>query len=222
MPLELRIQERGGPGRTQVLPGDVAFIGRREDNDVVLPYSFISSRHGRIFRREGGLFVEDMGSTNGIHVNGEALTPMVPRALRPGDEVQVEKIVIQARWVEDQPKAAEAGATYHEAVPVSAPAAPAASAPARTPPAIGAPATMWEIQTSAVGAVQVDAQSGGGAGAVRVPPASLPDVLATARQGHRLRAEQADEFGVWVVVFQLLGLAAILGGIVLLVVVLRV
>jgi predicted component of type VI protein secretion system len=218
MPLELRIQERGGPTRTQVLPGEVAFIGRREDNDVVLPYSFVSSRHGRIFRRDGGLFVEDMGSTNGILVNGEALTPMVPRTVRPEDQVQIERIVIQARWIEAQAAPAETGATYHEAVPVRTPRA--AATPARTPPA--AEAAMWEIQTGAAGTVQVDAQSEGGAGTVRLPPTSLPEVLATARHGQRLRAERPDEFGVWVLVFQVLGLAAILGGIVLLVVVLRV
>jgi len=222
MPLELRIQERGGPARTQTLPREIVFIGRREDNDVVLPFSFVSSRHGRIFRRDGGLFVEDMGSTNGILVNGEAITPMVPRAVRPEDEVQIEKIVIRARWVEGQAVPSENGATYHEAVTVIAARRKDAPAPARTPPAVEAPATMWEIQTTAAGAVQVDAQSEGGAGPVRLAPASLPDVLASARHGQRLRAEQADEFGVWVLAFQILGLAAILGGVVLLVVVLRV
>src|SRR5262249_19727029 len=70
---------RGGTRRTQVVPKDVVFLGRREDNDVVLPYSFVSSRHGRVFRRDGSVFVEDMGSTNGIFVNGDALSPMVPR-----------------------------------------------------------------------------------------------------------------------------------------------
>jgi hypothetical protein len=220
--LELRIQERGGPSRTQVLPGDVAFIGRREDNDVVLPYSFVSSRHGRIFRRDGGVFVEDMGSTNGILVNGQALTPMVPRTVRPEDQVQIEKIVIQARWVEAEPAPAETGATYHEAIPVSPPRGAAVSTPAHTPRSVEAPATMWEIQSGAAGTVQVDAQSEGGAGTVRLPSASLPDVLANVRHGQRVRAERADEFGVWVLAFQILGLAAILGGIVLLVVVLRV
>jgi len=113
MALELLIQERGGPARTQVLPKEIAFFGRREDNDVVLPYTFVSSRHGRVFRREGSVFVEDMGSTNGILVNGEPITPMVPRGLRPDDRIEIEKIVIQAKWIEefDEP---DVPSTFHE------------------------------------------------------------------------------------------------------------
>jgi len=129
MALELRIQERGGPTRTQVLPKEVAFFGRREDNDVVLPYTFVSSRHGRVFRRDGSVFVEDMGSTNGILVNGEPVTPMVPRALRPDDRIEVEKIVIQARWIEELQEPGSPS-TYHEAAPAPFAAPVAAPAPA--------------------------------------------------------------------------------------------
>jgi predicted component of type VI protein secretion system len=178
MALELQIQERGGPTRTQVLPKEVAFFGRREDNDVVLPYTFVSSRHGRVFRRDGSVFVEDMGSTNGILVNGEAVTPMVPRPLQPDDSIEIEKIVIQARWIEEFDDT-DAPATYHEetrpvastfAAPSPAPAptpvpaavsapvaaAPVAPAPAAAAPAASAaripraeaPATMWELQAN--------------------------------------------------------------------------
>lgn len=238
MALELLIQERGGPTRTQVLPKEVAFFGRREDNDVVLPYTFISSRHGRVFRRDGSVFVEDMGSTNGILVNGEPVTPMVPRALQPEDQVEVEKIVIQARWIEELDDS-DAPATYHEATPaVGGALAPTTSAPAaRAPSAVSAPlartdapTTMWELQAGA-GAVRsapLPAPSSEtirfsapdvGAGAVRLTQAPLSDVLASGRMLQR-QAEETDSFALWELFFKGLGLVTILAGLVLLVVVL--
>lgn len=220
MPLELTITERGGPSRTQVVPKEMAFIGRREDNDIVLPFAFISSRHGRIFRRNGGLFVEDMGSTNGILVNGDPIPPMAPRALRPADVLQIEKISIQARWVEatyaEEPPG---GSTFHEslealpAVPVPAPVT------TRTPPRMEAPSTLFEMQATGGASAPVEPPAEATAGAVRLGQASLPDVLASARYVSRLRAEQTDEFGVWVVVFKALGLLAIFGCLILFVLV---
>jgi predicted component of type VI protein secretion system len=98
------------------VPKDVAFFGRREDNDVVLPFTFVSSRHGRILRRGGALLVEDMGSTNGTNLNGQPLTPMVPHPLKPEDTVEIEKLLIRARFVEefDEP---DVPVTFHEDVP---------------------------------------------------------------------------------------------------------
>src|SRR5262249_23024643 len=82
-----------------------------------------------------------MGSTNGILVNGEAVTPMVPRPLRPEDSIEIEKIVIQARWIEELEEP-DAPATYHaETRPVASTfPAPSAPAPASTPPPCPPPA----------------------------------------------------------------------------------
>ena len=44
MPLELIIREGDGPDRRQLVPKEAAILGRREDNDVVLPFSFVSAR----------------------------------------------------------------------------------------------------------------------------------------------------------------------------------
>lgn len=45
-------------------------IGRSASCDVVLDSALISRRHARILRSEAGLFIEDLGSRNGIIVNG--------------------------------------------------------------------------------------------------------------------------------------------------------
>jgi predicted component of type VI protein secretion system len=133
MPFELTIHERDGPARKQVVPRKIVFFGRREDNDVVFPFTFVSSRHGRLFLRDGSVFVEDMGSTNGTLVNGEPLTPMIARALQPEDSVQIERIAIQARWSEAA-VVDDAESTYHEMTRPAAPAPPPTAAPAPSPP----------------------------------------------------------------------------------------
>ncbi|MCC7367470.1 MAG: FHA domain-containing protein, partial [Chloroflexi bacterium] len=65
---------------------DVVTIGRDDGNDLVLRDPRVSRRHALV-RRLGQTFrVEDLGSTNGIFVNGRR----VDRAdLRPGDLIQV-------------------------------------------------------------------------------------------------------------------------------------
>jgi hypothetical protein len=62
--------------------------GRGEANDVVVEGDeFASSRHARIEARRDGVWVEDLGSTNGTYVNGVKLTRS--RRLAPGDIVRV-------------------------------------------------------------------------------------------------------------------------------------
>jgi hypothetical protein len=63
-------------------------IGRGVTNDVPLPGDeYASTRHARIEPRRDGVWVEDIGSTNGTFVNGIRLTR--ERRLAPGDVVRV-------------------------------------------------------------------------------------------------------------------------------------
>ena len=62
-------------------------IGRAAANDIVLDALQISNRHARV-RRSGGIaLVEDLGSTNGTHVNGRAIGKPTP--VREDDVVQI-------------------------------------------------------------------------------------------------------------------------------------
>ena len=57
-------------------------------NDIAIPGDeFSSTRHARFEPRRDGVYVEDVGSTNGTFVNGELLTR--ERRLVPGDVVRV-------------------------------------------------------------------------------------------------------------------------------------
>jgi hypothetical protein len=63
-------------------------IGRAVNNDVSMPDDeYASGRHARVEPRRDGIWVEDIGSTNGTFVNGIRLTR--ERKLTPGDVVRV-------------------------------------------------------------------------------------------------------------------------------------
>lgn len=62
-------------------------IGRLPENDVYIDDRWISRHHARI-RREGARYVlEDLGSKNGLFLNGKRL--IEPAALEDGDVIQI-------------------------------------------------------------------------------------------------------------------------------------
>jgi hypothetical protein len=63
-------------------------VGRGETNDVpVTADEYASARHARFEPRRDGVWIEDIGSTNGTFVNGIRLTR--ERRLVPGDVVRI-------------------------------------------------------------------------------------------------------------------------------------
>jgi hypothetical protein len=63
-------------------------VGRGEQNDIELEGDdFASARHARFEPRQDGVWITDMGSTNGTYVNGIQLER--PRKLTGGDVVRV-------------------------------------------------------------------------------------------------------------------------------------
>ena len=63
-------------------------IGRAAQNDLSIDGDeFASARHSRIEARRDGVWVHDLGSTNGTHVNGVRIDR--PRKLAAGDVVRV-------------------------------------------------------------------------------------------------------------------------------------
>ncbi len=61
-------------------------IGRRQSCDIQLDFANISGTHAELAYRGGVWHVRDMGSTNGVKVNGERT---IRRPLRPGDEIAI-------------------------------------------------------------------------------------------------------------------------------------
>jgi hypothetical protein len=63
-------------------------LGRAGENDVRLDADeFASAQHARVEPRRDGVWIEDVGSTNGTFVNGKKLSR--PRRLSQGDLVRV-------------------------------------------------------------------------------------------------------------------------------------
>ena len=67
-----------GPGLTT--------IGRSSDNDVVIDSLLVSRRHARLDCTGGRCAVEDLGSANGLFVNGKRVSHAV---LNPGDRLRL-------------------------------------------------------------------------------------------------------------------------------------
>jgi pSer/pThr/pTyr-binding forkhead associated (FHA) protein len=95
-----------GPGRLKILEppsrqgetyalAEEVTVGRGGGCGIVLADdSFVSTVHARVFRRDGTVYVEDLGSRNGTLLNGEPLTNAAP--LRRGDQVQFGQTVAEA------------------------------------------------------------------------------------------------------------------------------
>jgi FHA domain-containing protein len=63
-------------------------IGRGGQNDIsIRSDEYASARHARFEPRQDGVWVQDLGSTNGTYLNGARLDR--PRRLNPGDVVRV-------------------------------------------------------------------------------------------------------------------------------------
>jgi hypothetical protein len=74
--------------------GDELTVGRAIGCGVSLPDdTFVSTLHARVFRRDGALYVEDLGSTNGTFLNDRPVTGTM--ALNKGDRLQVGKSVLE-------------------------------------------------------------------------------------------------------------------------------
>lgn len=61
----------GDPPRRYALDGPAVTLGRSGVADVVIDGRLVSRLHARIRVEDGRATIEDLGSTNGIHVNGE-------------------------------------------------------------------------------------------------------------------------------------------------------
>lgn len=73
-------------------------IGRSNTCDLVLQLEGVSRQHCQIDIEEGNYFVTDLGSTNGVLINGEKIIPhkktaypsFLPLAFGPFESVQIE------------------------------------------------------------------------------------------------------------------------------------
>jgi hypothetical protein len=74
-------------GRTQLLGAGGGVIGRSRDCDVTVDDPNISRHHAEVRPSGGSWIVRDLGSTNGVKVNGRRIQGA--QSLKPGDTVEL-------------------------------------------------------------------------------------------------------------------------------------
>lgn len=92
-------RRRGAPRRLVIVNGPqtgmeadltdgVVRIGRSSDCHIILDDDYVSTRHAQVTVDDSGdFFAEDLGSTNGTYVNGQAVTS--PRRITTEDTLRI-------------------------------------------------------------------------------------------------------------------------------------
>jgi hypothetical protein len=74
-------------GRTELLGSAGAVLGRSREADVVVDDPNVSRRHAEVRPSGGSWIVRDLGSTNGVKVNGRRIQG--PQSLKRGDVIEL-------------------------------------------------------------------------------------------------------------------------------------
>ena len=96
---KLHITLPDGTQQEAVLPGYPVIIGKAPGNDVVIPDSGISRQHASVRLQNGQYVISDLGSLNGVYVNGKKVGGDEARALHDGDKLQMGRVKAVFRLV---------------------------------------------------------------------------------------------------------------------------
>lgn len=102
-----RQRRRQGPTHLHVVAGSLRgtsvplsnslLIGRNPECSLVLDDDYASGRHLRVHAGGDGWYAEDLGSTNGTHVNGRRIEAGDPVPLPPGAQIRIGQTVLELR-----------------------------------------------------------------------------------------------------------------------------
>lgn len=95
VPTRLVIVEPAARAGAEFALGPEITVGRAGGCSIVLDEQYVSQVHCRIFIRDGSVFAEDLGSTNGTWVNGSRAVGQMPARL--GDRIQIGNVVMEVR-----------------------------------------------------------------------------------------------------------------------------
>lgn len=86
MDVNLIMFKRDGSQKMFPLPSSVTVIGRRRSCDLRIPLMSVSKKHCQVHRDSGKLKIRDLGSRNGIQLNGQRVEEA---EIKAGDWLQV-------------------------------------------------------------------------------------------------------------------------------------
>ena len=92
-PRVMMITQGNQAGLSADLSGGVIMIGRSADCQLILEDDYVSTRHARVVSSPNGIYVEDLGSTNGSYVNGQRIT--APTTITLADSVRIGKTMMR-------------------------------------------------------------------------------------------------------------------------------
>lgn len=84
-------------GEEKPLKAGLNTFGRKPENDVQIADPYVSGKHGTIDVRDEGIFITDVGSTNGTLLNGEKLPPNVETPLTVEDDIRIGGLTLSIR-----------------------------------------------------------------------------------------------------------------------------
>lgn len=92
-PRVFMISQGNQAGLSAELSAGAVMIGRGADCQLILDDDYVSTRHARVVSTPNGIYVEDLGSTNGTYVNGQRIT--APTTITLADTVRIGKTILK-------------------------------------------------------------------------------------------------------------------------------
>jgi pSer/pThr/pTyr-binding forkhead associated (FHA) protein len=86
--------------RVVMMPAGTLTIGRRDSCDLVIDDKLVSREHARIIISEQSAAIEDLGSANGVLVNGRLIQGL--QRLSAGDQIDIGHQVIEVIGFRDR------------------------------------------------------------------------------------------------------------------------
>ena len=87
------VEPKEAKGRAYALQEEQT-VGRAAGCQITLDDTYVSQLHARVFAKDGGWFVEDLGSTNGTYLNTKRVSG--PLAVKRGDRIKIGAVVMEA------------------------------------------------------------------------------------------------------------------------------
>jgi pSer/pThr/pTyr-binding forkhead associated (FHA) protein len=72
-------------------------FGRRTGNDIVISDPYVSGKHGQIEITDQGVYLTDLGSSNGTYVNEAKLAPNMRTQVGPDDVIRLGSLELRVK-----------------------------------------------------------------------------------------------------------------------------